>query len=558
MKLLPEHFFAMPMIRYFLLVLSIAFSFDGAAQDNIDSLFAEAKKEKSAQEMTSIYAEIGTYYTFINLDSSIYYFDKAIKMGKTLKEDSLLAETYIRIGRTLIYAGIYDRALQYMYDASMLVESDLLKIRILINIGTVHYRKYDFDRALENYAEAERLMEKNKNLLGNNYFIYFASLMNNIGIIYDNTNRYDSALLFYSRGLNYSRQGSDSVVMGNLYANIGKIYQYQGKHDLAKSNLLEGFAIRKAIHDNYGVARSYGHIGSLFLAMQEHDSARFYLVEGVKKAVEIGSPETECYTGLLLAEANAHSGNYKEAYRLQVKYKALMDSLNTITDTKMITQIEMQYAFDKKEREEAIARQRKEFWITSIIVVLALVIVVVVLFFILQRIRTKNEQLQKERFSLANKNLLLEKGALEKNLEYKNKELTTNVMYLMKKNELLNDVSQRLLEIRKSSRPEEKEKIYKIIVELNSATNDDVWQDFELRFNEVYNDFYERLMKQFPHLTSNDRKLCAFLRLNLSSKEICAITRQSINSLNVSRARLRKKLGIDNSDTDLISFLEKI
>src|SRR5690606_14702380 len=121
-------------------------------------------------------------------------------------------------------------------------------------------------------------------------------------------------------------------------------------------------------------------------------------------------------------------------------------------------------------------------------VVLALVIIVVVLFFILQRIRTKNEQLQKERFSLANTNLLLEKGALEKNLEYKNKELTTNVMYLMKKNELLNDVSQRLLEIRKSSKAEEKEKIYKIIVELNSATNDDVWQDFELRFNEVYND----------------------------------------------------------------------
>src|SRR5690606_25367346 len=151
-----------PMLRCFLWVLSIVFSFDGAAQDNIDSLFAEAKKQKSPQEMTSIYTEIGTYYTFINLDSSIYYFDKAIKLGKTLKEDSLLAETYIRIGRTLIYAGIYDWALQYMYDASMLVENDLSKIRILINIGTVHYRKYDFDRALENYAEAERLMEKNK------------------------------------------------------------------------------------------------------------------------------------------------------------------------------------------------------------------------------------------------------------------------------------------------------------------------------------------------------------------------------------------------------------
>jgi len=354
------------------------------------------------------------------------------------------------------------------------------------------------------------------------------------------------------------QQSNDSVGMGNLFANIGKIYQYQSRYDLAKSNILEGLLIREKINDRYGVARSEAHLGSLFKAMELFDSARIHLAKSVEIAKEIGSPETEAYSGLLLAEIYAALGLYEKAYSTQTRYKSLMDSLSTVTDSKKITQIEMQYEFDKKEREEAIARKNREFWTISIIIFLALVLVVVILLFILQRIRANNEQLQKERFSLANRNLLLEKNALEENLEYKNKELTTNVMYLMKKNELLNDVSKRLLEIKKSSKTEDKAKISKIVVELNSATNDDVWEDFELRFNEVYNEFYERLIGQFPNLTPNDRKLCAFLRLNLSSKEICAITRQTPNSLNVSRARLRKKLGIDNSDTALITFLEKI
>jgi DNA-binding CsgD family transcriptional regulator len=128
----------------------------------------------------------------------------------------------------------------------------------------------------------------------------------------------------------------------------------------------------------------------------------------------------------------------------------------------------------------------------------------------------------------------------------------------MKKNEMLIDISERLLEVKRNAKKEDQDRIQRIILELNTAKDNDVWEEFEIRFNQVYNDFYERLMNRFPNISSNDRKLCAFLRLNMSSKEICAITRQSPNSLNVARARLRKKLGLDNSETSLVSFLEHV
>ena len=71
-------------------------------------------------------------------------------------------------------------------------------------------------------------------------------------------------------------------------------------------------------------------------------------------------------------------------------------------------------------------------------------------------------------------------------------------------------------------------------------------------------DFYKALNKKFPDLTNNERKLCAFLRLNMSTKEISAITFQSVHSITIARSRLRKKLNITHSDISLTDFLLSI
>ncbi len=96
-----------------------------------------------------------------------------------------------------------------------------------------------------------------------------------------------------------------------------------------------------------------------------------------------------------------------------------------------------------------------------------------------------------------------------------------------------------------------------MIRELQSFTDIDTWKEFELRFQEVHSDFYTKLNDSFPNLTNNEKKLCAFLRLNMTTKEISAITYQSITSITVARSRLRKKIGIDK-DENLVSFLESL
>jgi DNA-binding CsgD family transcriptional regulator len=175
----------------------------------------------------------------------------------------------------------------------------------------------------------------------------------------------------------------------------------------------------------------------------------------------------------------------------------------------------------------------------------------------LQRSKSQRLSLESEKINIEAKNLQLEKTNLVEQLEFKNKELATNVMYLVRKNELITSISEKLIKSKIAFKKENQPIIDEIIRELQSTTDEDVWTDFEMRFQQVYNEFYNKLNEKVPNLTANEKKLCAFLRLNMSTKEISAITYQSVNSLTVARSRLRKKIGLE-TDESLISFLESI
>jgi hypothetical protein len=84
------------------------------------------------------------------------------------------------------------------------------------------------------------------------------------------------------------------------------------------------------------------------------------------------------------------------------------------------------------------------------------------------------------------------------------------------------------------------------------------WEEFEYRFQQLHSGFYDRLNQLFPQLTINDRRLCAFLKLDMTTKEISAITGQSVGAVNMARIRLRNKLGITHSDTELFTFLSEL
>jgi DNA-binding NarL/FixJ family response regulator len=93
-------------------------------------------------------------------------------------------------------------------------------------------------------------------------------------------------------------------------------------------------------------------------------------------------------------------------------------------------------------------------------------------------------------------------------------------------------------------------------IKQNSALNN--WEEFEYRFSNVHESFYEKLNKFHPDLSTLDKRICALLKLNLSTKEIANLTKTSIKSVENTRTRLRKKLGLTHTDKNLSSYLSEL
>jgi DNA-binding CsgD family transcriptional regulator len=148
---------------------------------------------------------------------------------------------------------------------------------------------------------------------------------------------------------------------------------------------------------------------------------------------------------------------------------------------------------------------------------------------------------------------------LEAELEYKNTELASSAMHLVQKGELLSKIKEELVKLNKEPNrqkaPEEFKKIIKILGEEDKM--DAEWEQFAQHFDKVHSNFLRMLKKKYPSLTGNESKLCAYLRMNLSTKEIAQLMNISVRGVEISRYRLRKKLELTTS-TNIFDFLIKV
>jgi DNA-binding response OmpR family regulator len=147
--------------------------------------------------------------------------------------------------------------------------------------------------------------------------------------------------------------------------------------------------------------------------------------------------------------------------------------------------------------------------------------------------------------------------ALEKELIFKQKVMTENALYIRQRTELGNSVIEDLKAINRLTRNEFSDKILNAISKLRSLIKGQEQKEFELRFEEEYKLFRQKITGIHPNLTPNEIKLCTFLRLNMASKEISEITGQSVRALETARSRMRKKLGLSRSD-NLVQYLHEI
>ncbi|MGI9550011.1 MAG: triple tyrosine motif-containing protein [Aurantibacter sp.] len=160
-----------------------------------------------------------------------------------------------------------------------------------------------------------------------------------------------------------------------------------------------------------------------------------------------------------------------------------------------------------------------------------------------QLLLDSKKKLKRKKLKAQKKIVQIKNDKLREEVESKNRELAISTMSIIKKNEFLNAIKDQLKE--SAQNPEVQSVIRTIDRNINNV---DDWKFFEDAFNNADKDFLKKIKRQHPELTANDLRLCAYLRLNLSSKEIAPLLNISVRSVEVKRYRLRKKIDLPHEN----------
>jgi len=206
-------------------------------------------------------------------------------------------------------------------------------------------------------------------------------------------------------------------------------------------------------------------------------------------------------------------------------------------------------------------------WYASNFAILFYLIVMMVLAHFINKAYKNYYNTQREKLIEEN-NLLLEIKELENSQELmkirneqlsqdvdnKNKELAVSTMSLIKKNELLSLIKEDL----KNTSEESNNSIKSVIKNITkNISEEDSWTVFKEAFDNADKDFLKKVKLAHPSLTPNDLRLCAYLRLNLSSKEVAPLINISVRSVEIKRYRLRKKMELPH-EQGLVEYILSI
>lgn len=192
------------------------------------------------------------------------------------------------------------------------------------------------------------------------------------------------------------------------------------------------------------------------------------------------------------------------------------------------------------------------WYLSNLAVVLYFIFLVVVLLgFRSLGIRQTKRKEQREHDKREKEIIKLRNEKLRNEIQHKSKELANSTMSMIRKNEFLLDLKNSIDKQKAELGSRYPDKYY---IHLNKKIDDNIsnkddWQVFETNFERAHEQFFHKMKDMYSELTSSDLRLCAYLRMNLSSKDIAPLLGISVRGVENHRYRLRKKMNLQHDDS---------
>lgn len=371
--------------RIFLILVILFFLFTGNINaqtlHNIDSLKKAVEMMQDDSTKVTVYYKIAVGIRKTNPEEMHKYAEKALKLANELDIKTETAKSYHILGIFYAERGDLKRALEYFFKSLETLERIGDESRKGVALGAIAriYQLLENDeKALEYDLKALTIALNNKDSanLATNY--------NNVGADYNNLKKYDKAIKNYNNALVISKKNKNIQLQALLLLNIGYAYQKTNDFQSAFKNLKEAQKLYTEINDKYGLANTYNKLAGYFNENQINDSTIKYASNALSLSENIGTVTIIRQASGLLSEAYEKTEMYDSAFKYLSRFNTMNDSIINSGNTKKITQLEMNYEFEKEreiseiKHKEEVKRQQNFtiFFITAFLLSLLLVILI--------------------------------------------------------------------------------------------------------------------------------------------------------------------------------------
>ena len=521
-----------------------------AQNSEIDSLKSTlTNPNNSTEKIIELYYKIGLKSLLYDTEESEIYKSKLDSIWSNNKYNK--ANLYALQLQAKIYRlnDISDKAIDTYIKILKLNPDSSTVANVHFNLGMIYSNMRLNNKALKSYKKSLEIYKQ----LNINY--QTPNIYGSIADIYNyNTFEYEKAEEYYKQAINSyilldivsqkSIQGIQSLSV--LHHNLGRLYIFQNKYNRAEENLFQSLNLAKEISDSLGIVQTSIIIGELYNTIKSYDKA--YII--LKDFESIYSDYPFYIQAEYLREWTktlAAKDDFKQSYLYSKKYIDVRDSMYTYQSLAMVAEAEDKYNKEKLEAELKYQTQKsKSRYLTVIVFIISALLITVVLLYILVR---KNNRMKIEH---------LNRELIQKDLDVKRNQLLNASIKHTEKINTLNEINSDLKQFILNEKLQQQSirSLQQIISKTESGTKVSRWEEFETRFSELHNDFFERLTAKHPNLSVNERKICAMLRLNMSNPDIANLLAIETKSVNVAKSRLRQKLNLEQG-TDIFSYIMK-
>lgn len=450
-------------------------------------------------------AELGTaWHGLGRYPESIETFDRAIEIVARGEDKALLGKILGSKGSLLRAMGEYSRALELMMRGLELVEKEKPEWApvILSSIGVVYRELRQSEQALVYFERSLALCRAQGNLSG------CAQLLINIGGVYIDDDDASPALPYMLEAVEVNTALGRKRSVASALMGVGMAYGRMYDNAQALIYFHRSLDMRRELGDETGCGQMQIHIGEVHMDNGDYEVAEPWLLQGLEIVTRQGFRSFEMRGNKYLARTLEALGKFEQALGHLRRYTDLRAELESQETGRAIARVEMQLDIEKAERERQV-------------------------------FALKAEQLERE-------------------MEFKSRELASMALNLAQQSELVASLREEFLPLRKDAGIGVSQLIDRLMERLRSHEGvEQSWESFERQFQSVHPGFMKQLVELCPKLTPMELKICALMRLSLSSKQIASILCASVRTVDNHRLHVRQKLEL-GADVNLSTYLASL